>query len=194
MATLGDLSSGAVLDNNATGVIGAWGPYQTNAQGGVPSKATIEIFDWSAAASSQKWRLCIFNDDGTGLHPSTTCVGVTDEITLTDVANPGDHTYDFPNFTQQPAPTLLANTNYWISLWWGTSTGTGFPDYLKAPFTSHSHFQSGVTYSSSAKPVVPSWTDGGTGEQAGIFYFTYAAAVTSVLGQYPTHVIGRGLA
>ena len=183
MATLGNLSSGTIADNNGSGTIGAVGPF-LSAGGGIPSKATLEIWGWTVASSSQKIRLCIFNDDGSGLHPSTTCVGVTDEVTLTDVANPGDHVYDFSNFTQQAAPTLVGTTNYWIAIWWGTSTGTGFPEHLKGSSTSHSHYQSGVTYSSSAKPVVPSWNDGGIGEIFGIFYFTYQPVGID----YPQHV------
>lgn len=128
----------------------------------------------SAGTQSQKLRLAIFADNGSGTGPSTTVVAVTDEVVVTDSMVPG--WVEFSGWTEMGgAPTLAANTKYWLA-WWTGPTGAGgglalinfHLNTIGGGFVGDSF--SSAAYSSTANPTVTSWSVSGSSEEYALYF------------------------
>lgn len=151
------------------------GYFTTDEWGGDLTDGHIHIQAPPTASDTQKLRLLVYADDGTGDHPSTTLVGVTDEVTMSLATGTGWKTIGGWTSFGGP-PTLDPDTKYWLGAWWGTKAGGG-GSQISVSATDDSvkviHGQSGITYSPTANPVVSSWGAGGTLRRYGL-YFDFA--------------------
>lgn len=168
-----DASTFDATENYTDGIAIVCGYFETDEFGGLLGDGHIHQATTIAGADTQKMRLLIYGDDGTGNHPSTTLVGVTDEISFSS-AIPSNSWVTFPGWTNfGGAPTLAAATRYWLGAWWGTKSGSsqiqidGTDDAPKVI-----HGSGGVTYSSTANPSVASWGTGSALRRYAL-YFEY---------------------
>jgi hypothetical protein len=148
-------AGGFSTDNSADGVILAYGPFTTDSTQIVPLYAE-EFKAAYTASGTQKTRLVVFNDTGSG--PGTTVLAASDEL-----APPNDGTPEWHTLAWSDTRHLPPSTNIWIATWFGTKTSTGevqIPANI-GQVSGNQRYQTGVTYSPTSDPVVPSWLDRG---------------------------------
>ena len=146
-------------DAAGTDALVVFGPFGTDNANLAVRGAELYIFGLSGSGTrSQKMRLCLFQDSAGA--PSLTPTLTSDEQTI-------DQTFTVGNYVQftTPAKQLLANTSYWVGVWWGTQVGGAQVSMLASyqattlgPATQR--YNLAVTYSSTANPTVPSWSTG----------------------------------
>ena len=155
---------------DSSGAMSLVGPYWSNPYGGLLTDyGFYTYFLEGSGTRSQKFRIIIYNDNGSGTNPGTTLVGVTDEMTVSDVTTMPSWITGSTWTSFGGAPTLAARTKYWIGVWYGTQIG-GNRAYLRANFSSNAwnYLSTGlstpITYSPTANPgSSPSWTTASAG-------------------------------
>lgn len=155
---------GAEQYDGSTLVIGGpWTPQVSGVLGiGYLRTASPLPIDGSGSRS-QPLRLCIYLGGTPGVGPTTTLIGVTDEV-IVDETTPANAWLQFPGWTNFGGPPSVdvANT-YWVGVWTGpNSGGRAYLTYNDDPAHEHVRGNASVPYSSSANPSVPSWGDGGS--------------------------------
>ena len=120
---LGYGNVGAVgTDSNSSGTVVVGGRYTTGSGGLAVGAGKVYFRGMSTGSGSQSVRLVIYPDNGSDA-PSTTPVGVSDPVTITQSTPAG--WLSFPGWTEfGGAPTLAADSSYWVGIWWGSQTDT----------------------------------------------------------------------
>jgi len=185
-------------DSNVSGVVSLNGWYLSATSNLVPDFTGLVASGWThidslagAGTRSQKLRMTIWGDAGGASGPSTTLIGVTDEV-IVNQATSLPAWIQFSAWTNfGGAPTLTPLTRYWVGLWYGTVAGSGQVNNNvdgsgtnPANAGGHSWFQTAVTYSTTANPSVASWSDTG-GIQNDSLYFDYEG------GTYTPVIVGQ---
>jgi hypothetical protein len=187
----------AATDSNNSGVMSMNGWFQTGPSvadfTGLVASGFSRIDSLSGAGTrSQKCRMTIYGDAGGFTGPSTTLIGVTDEVIISQ-ATTLPAWIEFPGWTNfGGAPSATPLTKYWVGFWFGTvvaSANALVTEDIPGPAAAHSFFNLAVTYSTTANPVVASWTDSG-GFQTYSSYFNYEGGTPGFGGSAQDAFIG----
>jgi RHS repeat-associated protein len=157
------------IDSNGDGTVVVGGSYNTGSQAVAVSVGKAYFNGMTTGSGSQKLRLAIYPDDGSGA-PATTPLAVSDEVTITQATAPGWIT--FSGWTAAGgAPKLAAHTSYWVGLWWGTQTGSAaFEIGLDTNSSTPQYYNSSASYSSGSNPSLPGgWSASSPGQQYSVY-------------------------
>ena len=160
---LGQPNGGVTGDTAASGALVVNGPFSTDGTHVYPVELMFFIDSLTGSGPrSQAFRFALFPDDGSG-HPSTTATYVTDEVIVSDTS-PIAAWLQVPII---PVGALSPSTTYWLGLWRGTSVNGGQVGTRRTTGATGTQqwYNLTVPYSSTANPVVSSYTAGAVASQ-----------------------------